>query len=117
MAIDYSKIHAPVQVSIEKHTSETQRVPRGRSDPTLDRGIQESTSLGRPIQSDHFIVEVRDRHRGSSGAVDIRHIDPHASAGLALAAEGDSGIHSDIMKRPVAKVAIEFVRLRVIGDE
>ena len=44
-------------------------------------------------------------------------IDAHAGARLAVGAERQPGFDGDVLERAVAQVAIELVRLRVVGDE
>ncbi len=54
---------------------------------------------------------------GSARVVEIRHVDSHARAGFAFAAESESGFDRCILECAVVLVAIELVGLGVVGHE
>ena len=85
--------------------------------PALQRHVFEQPAALRPIQADHLVVEVRDRESRRAGVVEVAGVDAHAGARFAFRAERQPRFDGDVLERAVAQVAIELVRLRVVGDE
>ncbi len=69
------------------------------------------------IERHHLVIEVGDRDALRAGVIEIRGVDSHAGAGLAVLAESHAGSHGDIFERAVALIAVELIRLRVVGDQ
>ena len=68
-------------------------------------------------QAEHLAGEVGHGHGGAPGPVEIDRVDAHPGAGPALLAERHAGLETQLGEGAVAVVAIELVRLRVVGDE
>ena len=117
MAVGDHEVEATVQIGVEKAAAESQRAARRRADAGLDRHIFVQAAAGGPIQADHLVVEVRDRKARVAGIVEVAAIGPHAGAGLSFRAEREPGLDGDVLERAVSQIAIELVRLRVVGDE
>ena len=91
------------------------RVARPMSDPGA-RSTYWPSRLGAE-QAEHLAGEVGHRHGGTPGPVEIDRVDAHPGAGPAFLAERDAGLEAQLGEGAVAVVAIELVRLRVVGDE
>jgi hypothetical protein len=69
------------------------------------------------VEAEHLVREVPDQERGPAAAAVVGRVRAHPRAGDARLAEGDTRGHADVAEAAVAAIAIELVRLRVVGDE
>ena len=90
---------------------------RGLADAGFDGGIGVSAVANRAVEGHHFVVEIGDGDASSAGVVEIRDVDAHAGARLAVFAEGHAGAHGNVFEGAVAQIAVELVGLRVVGDQ
>ena len=91
------------------------RVARPISRPRRHVGVL--AAADRLVEPEHLPGEVRDHDRGLAGVVDVGRVDAHAGARPALLAEREPGLQTELGEGAVAVVAIQLVRLRVVGDE
>ena len=89
----------------------------GVADARASRHVLKETLSLRPVQPDHLVVEIGDGEAGAAGVVEVSRVDPHARPRLAIVAERDAGCERDVPEAAVALIAIELVRLCVVGDE
>src|SRR5271166_1718927 len=110
------KVEPAVEVNVEKGTAEPETVSGGDSDSGLRSDIFE-TLPARAIESDHLVVKVRDCYTGGAGVVEIGDVNAHSRARFSFAAESEPGLDGGIFEGAIALVAIELIRLRVVGDK
>ena len=111
------EIDRAVEVHVREDAAEPQRVSRRGADARAHRFVLVQAASQRPIEADHLVVEIRDREARSPGTIDVRCVDAHSGARLAVGAEGHTGLDRDVLERAVPLVAIELVRLRVVRHE
>ena len=116
VSIGHGEVEPAIQVDVQKSAAKTQAVPGGDAHPGLRRDVFE-TLAARPIEANHFVIEVRDRNARRAGIIEVRHVDSHARAGFSFAAECQSGLHCGVLECAVVLIAIQLVRLGVIGHE
>ena len=117
VAVGDDEIEGAVQIDVGEGAAEAERVARGRPDAGARRDVfvhARPVARYRPIISLSKFVIARP---GLPGAVEVAGVDAHAGARLAFGAERQPGFDGDVLERAVAQVAIELVRLRVVGDE
>ena len=106
-----------VEIVVEEETAERQRQQRRPADRRPRCIVDEEPIALVVIERHHLVGEVPDDEAGPSGAVVVRGVDAHAGARDAGLAEGDSRQDRPILERAVALVAVQAVRLGVVGDE
>src|SRR5439155_12886924 len=67
------------------------------------------------VKAEHLLVEIGYRYSELAGIVKVSDIAPDASASLAFVAERQTRLDGDILELSIAKIAIEFVWLRVVS--
>ena len=88
------------------------------SRPRLDDGASSMNSpLPSFVERQHLVGEVADQQAWAAGAVEVGGIHAHAGAGHAGVVEGHAGGDRFVHERALAGVAVQPVRLRVVGDE
>ena len=117
VAVDDDEIERAVEIEVGEETAESEPVPRRGPDARAGRDVLIETRLLRAIEPDHLAFEVRDRHARPAGVVEVRRVDAHAGAGLAVFAERHARLERHVLERAVPQVAIQLVRLRVVGHE
>ena len=117
VAVGDHEIELAVEIGIGEHAAEAETIERWVPDARASRDILIEPFLLWPIQPDHLVVEVGDGKSGSAGVVEVRGVDPHARPRLPVVAERDAGLERDVLEAAVALIAIELVRLRIVGDE
>src|SRR5262245_17215857 len=86
---------------------------RSETFPMVD---EEAIALVR-IERHHLVREVADDQTRTARAVVIGGVDAHPCSCNPRFVERDARGHPDVHERPVSTVAIEAVRLRVVGYE
>ena len=69
------------------------------------------------IQAQHLVGEVADNQVRLAAAIVIGGIAAHRAARHAVLAEGYAGGHALLAKLPVLQIAVQLIRLRVVGNE
>ena len=69
------------------------------------------------IERQHLVGEVADQQAGPPGSIEVGRVHAHAGARHARFVEGHAGGDRFVHERALAGVAIEPVRLRVVGHE
>src|SRR5262249_36783415 len=105
------------EIEIGENTAKPKRVPRWLSDARRHRDVLETARTNLAVEADHLVFEVRDGDARPAGVVEVARINAHPRASLAIGRESDAGVERDVAETPVTKVAIQLVRLRVVGDE
>src|SRR5689334_12008008 len=107
----------PVEVIIEekypKRQSQQTRPPDRRTRRFVDK---KSVALV-VIQAEHLVRKVPDEQMRLAASIVIRGINTHCAAGDTIFAESDTSLRGFLHEGTVALVAVEFVRLCVIGHE
>src|SRR4029077_14884678 len=115
-SVSNREIQPAVEVDIEEGATESEAVARRNPDSGLRGNVFEALSA-ETIQADHLIIEISDGDARRAGVVEIGDIDAHAGARFAFTAESDSCLDCSIFESAVVLVAIELVRLRVVGHQ
>ena len=111
------QLQVAVEIEVGKHAAEAQAFTRRHAHARRHRAIHIAAAGRRFVQAQHFVVEVRHRNAHAPGALEVTGVDAHAGACAAVFTEGHAQRHGRFGERAVAVVAIELVRLRVVGNE
>ena len=110
-------VRAPVEIVIEEEAAEGQRQQRRRSDRRPRRLVDEQPVPFVVVQRHHLIREIADDKARMPRSVVIGRVHSHPSPRDARLAERHAGAQGDVHERAVALVAVQIVRLRVVGHE
>ena len=111
------EVERAIEIDVEEGTAEAERVARGKSDPRGHGNIVVDSRPRGAIQADHLVVEIRDGNSRPPRIFEVADIHTHPGACLAFRAERQSRVHRRILEFSVAKISVEFVRLRVVGHQ
>ena len=115
VAVGQEEVEPAVQVVVEVEGAEGQG-EQGLAAEVGDRGdVDEELVALVPVERHHLVGEVADDDRRAAAAVVVGGVDPHAAAGDAGLGERHAGGDADLLEGAVALVAVEEVRLRVVG--
>src|ERR1700722_2414657 len=115
VAVYRQKVEQTIQVVIKEKSAEGKRLQRPTVDASrLGRGRVQARTI-RVVQRHTLIGEVTDRHSRMAGVFIVPVIHSHAGTGGAGVTVGDAGLHGNVGESAVVVVAIELVRLRVVG--
>ncbi len=117
MAVCREEVRPSVEVVIEEEQTEGELQQRAPADRGRRRPVDEQPVRLARVERHHLVREVSDRDAVAPRAVVVGGIDAHAGARRAGLVERDTGRQADVPERAVARVAIEAVRLPVVGDE
>ena len=117
VAVGGEDIGQPVEVDVEEETGEREREERCLPHRRRRRFVDEQPVPLVMVQRHHLVREVADDEAGPAAAVVVGGVDAHARARDAGFVERDAGRHADVREGAVSLVAIQLVRLRVVGDE
>src|SRR5258708_28024159 len=81
MPVHDCQIECAIQIGVEKHASESQFVFRRQPYSALRCYVRIISAVGKPVQSHHFVVEIRNGHARASLIVDVTHVYAHTPAG------------------------------------
>src|ERR1700676_193716 len=115
VAVGYREIERAVEIHVQESTAETQSAFRRAADAALLRDVVVSGGRNSPIQTNHFVIKICDGYAGPAGVVEIAGVHAHPGASLAFGAEGQPGFYRDIFEFSIAKIAIQLIRLRIVG--
>ena len=110
-------VEQAVVVGIEEEAREGQRQQRLASEARRRRIVDEQPVALVAIERQHLVGEVADQQSRAPGAVEVGRVHAHAGARHARFVEGHAGGDRLVHERALAGVAIEPVRLRVVGHE
>ncbi len=85
VAVGDRQVQSAIEIDIEKHAAEAERVAGGRADAGWNGYVVENSWSGGAIQTDHFVVEIGDGDAGLARAIEISDIDTHSGAGFSFA--------------------------------
>ncbi len=117
VAVGDGEIEGAVEVKVGEDASEPEHIFGGGAQAGRDGNVIVRSFAGRSIESEHFIVEVRDGDARAARVGEIGGIDAHAGTSFAVGAEGDARVHGDFFEGTVTVVAIKLVGLRVVRDD
>src|SRR5713101_3972869 len=117
VAVGDGEVEGAVEVKVGKDASEPEHIFGGAAQAGRDGNVIVRSFAGRSIESEHFIVEVRDGDTLRTGIREVGGINAHASAGFAVDTEGDARVHGDFFEGTVPVVPIKLVGLRIVRDD
>src|SRR5438874_10559178 len=90
VSVGDDEVERSIQIEVGEAATESERVARWRADTRLHGNVSVEAGPERPVETDHFVVEVSDGQRGASGLIELRGIGAHAGPHRAVGAEGDA---------------------------
>src|SRR5580704_4783723 len=117
MPIGGENVGISVEVVIEKEETEGEAQQTGASDRRARRFVHKKPIAFIVIKPNHLVREVAHNEMLSAGAIVIGNIDAHSSARHAIFPKGNPSGEPFLFKCAVLQVAIELVRLGIVGDE
>src|SRR5690606_36972634 len=88
VAVGHHEIEPAIEVHVGEDTAEAETAARSAADAGRNRDVLVEAERLRPVEADHFLIEVGDRDAGAPGIVEVTSIDPHAGPRAPLRAEG-----------------------------
>src|SRR3989442_10609683 len=117
VAVGHEDIRPAVVIVIKKETRKAEREQRSAADLRARRLVHKQSLSFVVVKRQHLIGEITNENAWGAGAIVIGGIHAHAGARDAVLAEGYAGEHAFFRESAVAIVAIELVRLRIVGKE
>src|SRR5260221_2492263 len=117
VAVGDDEVQAAIEIEVGKAATEAQSGFGRITNASRDRDVVKLPGGWGTIKADHFVVEIGDGDSGTAGIFKVSDIDAHTCTGFAVGTERESGFDGCVFEFSVAKIAIELVGLRVIGDE
>ena len=117
VAVGREDVEVAVEVVVEEEDAERQRQQARAADGGRRRLVDEQLRALVVVEREHLVREVADEQVRAAGAVVVAGVDAHRAARDAVLAVGHAGRDPLLGERAVPVVAIELVRLRVVGDE
>src|SRR3954463_10196068 len=116
VSIDGDQVECAIKVRVREQAAKSQRPLGSAANTARHRYIVEISDMRSSVQSDHFVIEIRNHDARSPRVVEIADINAHTCACLSVGAESESRLHGNILKFSIVQVAVEFVWLRIVGD-
>src|SRR5690242_841046 len=108
MAVRNNQIECPIQVQVREHASKAEAIFRGEAHARSQGHILKRSVREAAIEPHHFIIEICDRDSVCASVAEVTRVEPHAGACLALRAESYARLHGNVLKCPIALVAVEL---------
>src|ERR1700738_3072609 len=117
VSVGHKDVRPTVIIIVKEETSEAESHEGGAPYIRARRLVDEEPVAFVVIKREHLVGEIGDDNTGMAGAVVIRCINTHAGAGYAVFTESNSCRDGLLFERSVSLVEIQFVRLRVVGQQ